>query len=163
MIVLKTGRVLLRPFKESDFDSLKSMMTNEKVMAFTGYRSAQSEQMIKKELSRWIKETSNEIFYWCAESIQQKNFIGWFMLKKTIASFYEIGFMLAENSWNQGFATEISKEILKFAKNVLKEEKVIASTRVENKASIKVIEKLGMKVSGDYITEEDTVYYEKTL
>src|SRR5690606_29035008 len=130
-----------------DFGSLKTLMTNEKVMTFTGYRSAQKIDFIESELNRWIKENSDQVFYWCAENKKNQQFIGWFMLKKTISEFYEIGFMLSENSWNQGFATEIAKEVINFAKTNLHLKKIIASTSIENKASIHVLEKLGMNVS----------------
>lgn len=60
----------------------------------------------------------------------------------------EIGWRLKEEYHSQGYATEPSSMIVKYAKEVLKVNKIMAYCDNDNVASIKVMNKLGMKREG---------------
>lgn len=124
-------------------------MQNESVMKFTGFRKVQTEEFIKSKLNQWIDDSG----VWCVEDKLSNEFIGWFMLKETDKNFPELGFMLAQNKWNQGYATEVSKEIINYGLNILNYKKVFAKVDIENTASISVLNKLGMQKS----EEKDTL------
>jgi len=154
---METNRTLLRRFISSDFGSLKSMLMDEDVMGFTGFKKAQTEEKSKELLERWIKDD----FIWVSVNKETNHFIGWFMLKETISKDYpEIGFMLERDCWNQGYATEVALRLLRFAKEELSVSKVIASTVINNTASIKVLKKIGMTPSRTFSSKENIVYYE---
>lgn len=57
----------------------------------------------------------------------------------------EIGYGIIPEAQNKGFGTEAVKGILDWAFSFGQVDKVIAECLVENKASIKVLEKLGME------------------
>jgi RimJ/RimL family protein N-acetyltransferase len=59
--------------------------------------------------------------------------------------------MLKKTQWGKGFAIEGSKACLDYAFNIMGVDKVYAPIRPENQASRNVAEKLGFKVSGEYI------------
>ena len=58
--------------------------------------------------------------------------------------FYHIG----KNYWNQGYATEASKVMLEYAFMKLRLPKIIGIVHPDNVASIKVLEKIGLKRQG---------------
>jgi len=160
MIQIETKRTLLRRVKISDLNSLKLILMDEKVMAFTGFRRAQTED----ESIELIKKWKNDPGVWVLITRDLEELIGWFMLKNTISNDYpEIGFMLNQLFWNQGYATEIGMELMKYAFNDLRASKVIACVDLDNMASIKVLEKLGMKRSKNFPSKENLIYYEKSL
>lgn len=56
---------------------------------------------------------------------------------------YEIGFILQEESWGKGFATEIALAQIAQVKDEFKKTRVLATVSSINKASIKTLESLG--------------------
>lgn len=61
----------------------------------------------------------------------------------------EIGYALNKKYFNQGYATEAARELVKFAFETLELEKVISSCDKRNKASEAVMKKLGMQKEGE--------------
>lgn len=134
-------------------------MSDAAVMQYTGFKQPQSPEKIKELLVKW--QTDPEV--WGAFDLVNNEFIGWFMLKKTICEFPEIGFMLPQSEWGKGYATEIANCLIDFAKSGIGAEKVIASVNINNHASLKVLNKLGMKKSETIPPEGDIIYFEKEL
>lgn len=60
----------------------------------------------------------------------------------------EIGFGVARKYWKQGYATEIGQALLNAAFTHFKLHRVLAQCSPENKASIRVMQKLGMAREG---------------
>ncbi|MFT5821781.1 MAG: ribosomal-protein-alanine N-acetyltransferase [Crocinitomix sp.] len=60
----------------------------------------------------------------------------------------EIWYKLMPNAWGKGYATEISKEIIRFCFETLNVHRVEAGCAVENAASVRVMEKVGMQLEG---------------
>jgi RimJ/RimL family protein N-acetyltransferase len=76
-------------------------------------------------------------------------FIGWVAL--TVPSFLpevlpavEIGWRLARQHWGQGFATEAAREALRFGFESCALDAIISIRHVDNDASRRVMEKLGL-------------------
>lgn len=57
----------------------------------------------------------------------------------------EAGYLIVKELWGKGYATRILKALLDYAKNNLKKDKIIAFTPIKHEASIKVMQKAGMK------------------
>ena len=60
----------------------------------------------------------------------------------------EVGFGVAPASWKQGFGTEIAMAMLDAAMNHFRLRRVAAQCTPENKASIRIMQKLGMAREG---------------
>ena len=60
----------------------------------------------------------------------------------------ELGYWIAKKYWNSGFASEAGLRILEFGFEVLNLERIYAKYYPENKASSRVMEKMGMKFEG---------------
>lgn len=56
----------------------------------------------------------------------------------------EIGFVVARRFWGRGYGTEAAREILQWAASIHTVGRVWASCDIDNLASIRVLEKIGM-------------------
>lgn len=59
----------------------------------------------------------------------------------------EIGWAISDKYRNQGFATEAAQRLLEYAFADLRLARIFAFTEVENQASLRVMQKLGMKIA----------------
>jgi ribosomal-protein-alanine N-acetyltransferase len=67
---------------------------------------------------------------------------------------YEFGFILNENNWGKGLATEIGQFWLEYSKNKMNLTELIATVSPKNIASRKVLEKLHMEYVSEYESKE---------
>ncbi|MEO9804532.1 MAG: GNAT family N-acetyltransferase [Reichenbachiella sp.] len=93
------------------------------------------------------------------------SFIGWGGLKHLEnSSHIEVGYRLDKTYWGQGFATEITLAIIKYAKEKLELNQLVAVTDLQNKASKRVLVKCGFKhVSEAYYYHTNVDYFELNL
>lgn len=91
--------------------------------------------------------------------------IGWGGLKlldKTTK--IEVGYRLDKLYWGKGFATEITKAIIKYAHDHLAISQLVAVTDLENEASKNVLAKSGFKhISKAFYYNTDVDYFELNL
>jgi ribosomal-protein-alanine N-acetyltransferase len=156
--ILETQRIYLRPFNTQDLSDLVKLMSNILVMRTTGFKSTKTQDQVEELLQRWSLNIHHPMGVWCARLKSDDSFIGWFMLKPTDLLHPELGFMLCEKKWNQGFATEVAQGILQYASDTLKLDGVMARACQTNKASISILNKVGMS----YQNEEETSEAKKT-
>ncbi|NNL38321.1 MAG: GNAT family N-acetyltransferase [Flavobacteriaceae bacterium] len=83
---------------------------------------------------------------WATVLKSGKQFVGWAGLAY-LPEFDEVdlGYRFLPEYWGSGLATEASNAILNYAFDVLKLDKIVAIAMKENKASIRVMEKVGME------------------
>jgi ribosomal-protein-alanine N-acetyltransferase len=121
--------------------------SNPLIMKFTPARVPQTfEQTIQRLEGQIEKQKVLEPFgVWLADSIADGSFIGWFMLRpvENVQSELELGFMIVQKKWNQGFAFEISSALIDHAKSFGTITKLVAKTNLDNLASQRVLQKLG--------------------
>lgn len=113
-------------------------------------------------MEKWIDLTGKSLGVWCAEEKSSGEFIGWFMLQMTGFEFPELGFMICPTKWNQGYATEVSSELIRYGLKDLGFAKILAATLQENTASQAVLKKVGMQpTSGFRAPDRDPslIYY----
>jgi len=60
----------------------------------------------------------------------------------------EVGWRFARAHWGRGYATEAGRAALGFGFEALGLDRIVAVTHTENRASIRVMEKLGMRYEG---------------
>ncbi|WP_439555075.1 GNAT family N-acetyltransferase, partial [Dyadobacter sp.] len=70
----------------------------------------------------------------------------------------EIGYRVKFEYWGKGIATEIASGLIHFAKTHLRASNVIAYVNVDNAASVRVLEKAGMK-NMEIIEDVDEIKY----
>lgn len=74
--------------------------------------------------------------------------------------YLELGYVVAKESQGRGYATEVCKAILAYAKNELDATQVIALMKPENEASIRTAKKLGFREVCEVTLGEEDKYLE---
>ncbi len=163
-ILIETERLLLREITLDDKEALFKLHSNPVVQKYTGEPVVKSiEEMTKAIETRIIDYKKYGFGRWATILKSEKQFIGWAGLAY-LPEFDEVdlGYRFLPEYWGIGLATEASRAILNYGFNSLKLKKIVAIALKENKASIKVMEKVGMKFNKFSPYEpgsEDAVWY----
>ena len=144
-IILETERLILREFKLSDARALFKLNSDPEVVKYTGDKAFKSIDEAKQFLSNYTDYQINGYGRWAMITKLDHEFIGWCGLKLNEESQIDLGFRIFRNHWNKGFASEAAKACLDYGFNHYGFKKIIGRVVSDNIASIKVLEKLGMK------------------
>lgn len=146
--IIKTPRLILRQWNDSDTAPFIQMCADEDVMRYfpAPLTSKQSLQFIEK-VTRQINQHGWGL--WAVELKQTKEFIGFIGLQPQPELFefspcIEIGWRLAKKYWHQGYATEGARAVLDYAFTTLGLDKVVSFTATVNTPSEAVMKKIGM-------------------
>jgi ribosomal-protein-alanine N-acetyltransferase len=102
----------------------------------------QVEKIIARQLAHWEERGCG---WWAVVSRESHDLIGWCGLQ-FLPEFgeTEVAYLLSRPCWGQGLATEAARAAAQFGFETLGLERLVAIAHVENAASQRVIEKLGM-------------------
>src|SRR5258706_15632264 len=150
MVTLQTERLILRMFREEDFEQHALICADPEVTLYLGEGRPLSRleawRSMATILGHWQLRGYGP---WAVEERATGNFIG------RIGFFYpegwpdfELGWVLGRDSWGKGYASEGARRALDYAFTEMGRDHVISLIHPENTASIKVAERLGEKVEG---------------
>jgi ribosomal-protein-alanine N-acetyltransferase len=147
---VNTGRLLLRPFQPDDAPSLYQILIQPGLLKYfpdpTPPSLERVERFIGKQLAQW-QERGYAL--WAVQPLRTDRLAGWCgpqFLPETGET--EVGYLLGREWWGQGYATETAQASLDFTFRQFPLDQIIALVHPDNKASIRVIEKLGMISTG---------------
>jgi len=151
---LETERLIIRTFNENDVKDAYEYLSDKNVMEYI------EPIMTYESVVSFIKKAGikNKLIF----AIILKNngkLIGHLIFHEYgNKNIYELGWIINKNYWNNGYAKEAGKEIIKYGFDILKLEKIIGETEENNIKSIVLLEKLGMKLIGK--NEDGLIEYE---
>jgi len=159
--IIETDRLLLREFILDDAEKFYQLNLNPNVIKYTGNAAFKSIEEAKSFLENYKDYKTNGYGRWAVINKKSNEFIGWCGLKYgELENETDIGFRFFEEEWNKGYATESAVACLKYGFEVLKLNRIIGRAMKENKASIKVLEKIGLVYESDCIFEnKEAVIY----
>lgn len=145
---LQTERLTIRSLHIQDTDTLHAFMGRKEVMY--AWEHGFSQEEVREWIDRQIyRYHSDGIGYWgVALKEDSKTLIGQAGLMKTMMNgeeVVEVGYIFDSTYWHNGYAAEAARHLIAYAFENLELPAVYCSIRPENKASIKVAERLGMK------------------
>lgn len=150
--ITETNRLVLRELKPTDAKSFYDLNSNPNVIKYTGNSAFDSVEKAREFLENYQDYMLNGYGRYAVIEKTSNKFIGWCGLKyDEIKNETDIGFRFFEEEWNKGYATESAHACIKYGFKNLKLTTIVGRVMTENTASIKVLEKIGMK----YITEFD--------
>ncbi|PIG93489.1 GNAT family N-acetyltransferase [Gloeocapsopsis sp. IPPAS B-1203] len=183
-VFLETPRLLLRNFTEKDADNLYELDSDLDVIRFTNLGIIKGEKPINIDyetiknitLPKWLTYYEKYEFYgiWAAIEKLSNEFIGWFHFRPASDNLFyfnlgfydnseiELGYRLKKPKWNQGYATEGSKALIDKGFSESDALKVVSMALANHTASIRVMEKVGLKFVAKYFHPEiqmDVVKY----
>lgn len=154
---IETERLLLREFRDFDLNSLIDMLSDPKVMhrLFSGkpmhINSAKS--FIEKEFT--FGDDGLGLGTLCEKTPEKFiGFAGIIPCQYLGVEDFEFGVALQEDSWGKGYAREIAEAQIKYGFENLSVDRLLALAHPQNVASLKVIEKMGMRFLKEIFTEE---------
>jgi ribosomal-protein-alanine N-acetyltransferase len=154
-MILETERLILGTWKSSDWTEFRPIATDAEVMRYITGGAPWTDDQIRNFVDRQVKLYS------------ERGFCRWKLRAKTLeevigfcgVGFWgdapdpEIGWWLARRYWGRGLATEAAVAAMQDAFGRVGLERVISVARPENIASIRIMEKLGLKLESEFENE----------
>jgi [ribosomal protein S5]-alanine N-acetyltransferase len=144
---LETARLRIRPYCEADIAELLPLVGAREVAATTLRIAHPYTEQDAREFLRLTKEPGN---VWVAVTLRSDGRqIGGVGLRLDEPYRHaELGYWLGVAYWRQGYATEASREMLRYGFEDLGLHRIFASHFQHNPASGRVLRKLGMRYEG---------------
>ena len=155
-IIFETPRLILRQFTEADAHLVFALNSDADVLKYLHEPILEDEEHAKRILTGIIfPQYKNNLGRWAMHTKEGMDFIGWCGLKyRPELDEIDLGYRLMQKAWGKGFATEAAQHTLDHGFNVLKLKLITGRAHIENTASIKVLEKIGMDYIGEGIVDD---------
>ena len=149
--IVETKRLYLRELNVNDADSFYRLNLDKEVMKYTGDKPFVNIEKSKEFLENYDHYKKYGFGRWAVINKENDEFLGWCGLKFTEnLNEYDIGFRFFKKYWNKGYATESARICVNYGINNLKISEIIGRAMLENKASIRVLEKIGLKYEREF-------------
>lgn len=152
---VKTDRLLLRELEESDSENMLLLSSDPEVTKYMDYIIFKNGTEAKK----WVKEKvyNNQIprssYNFVIELKDNNEFVGWIGIGESnnpTKGNSDFGYAILGKYWGKGIATEALRAVIDFVWKETKANKIYGECQIQNIASIKVMEKAGMKFETEF-------------
>lgn len=163
MDILTTDRLVLRPLVSQDIDDLVLLLAQPALMQYiTGHPL--SCVQVSNGLRQQLMHHEQYGFGFCAVILKANGaFTGRGDLKPIESPngiTGELSWLLSMDYWGRGLATELGQASIEYGVTNLRLGRIFATTYRANRASVRVMEKLGMRLVR---VDDDEVEYEVNL
>jgi RimJ/RimL family protein N-acetyltransferase len=151
---MATDRLDLRRFQPEDLDELAEVFAQVEVWRFPygrGLTRDETQEFLDSQIQHW-----NDLGFgcWIARRIDDGQVIGYVGLSvptflPEILPAVEVGWRFAASAWGQGYATEGAAAALDEAFNTMELTGVCSLPQADNRPSVRVAERLGMRLLGE--------------
>ncbi len=152
-LILETQRLLLREFEEGDAATMYILGSDPAITRYTGdpgggLRSVEhASEVLRSHLLADYREYG--FGRWACVLKQSSAVVGFARLKRLPElGEVDIGYRFLPVHWGTGLATEAGRAVLRYGFETLGLRRVIGLVDPENAASIRVLEKLGLRPDG---------------
>ena len=162
MTTLTTPRFVLRPLQTDDLDALHQLWTTPEVREFLWNGEIISRERTTSVVTESVRLFAEQQFgLWGSFRPGEDALIGF-------AGFWyfhdppelELLYGVTNRLWRQGIATEIAQAVVSYGFSILQLAEIRASTDFPNRASQRVLEKLGFQLERRAVVDRlDTVFY----
>lgn len=155
-IIFQTPRLTLRRFTEADAPLILSLNSDPEIVKYVHEPTLKTVEQAGKILHDIIlPQYKNNLGRWAIHVKDSNEFIGWCGLKyRPEIDEIDLGYRLVQKAWGKGFATEAAQHTLYYGLNDLEVKLITGRAHIENIASIKVLEKIGMDYIGEGIVDD---------
>ncbi|TWE13346.1 RimJ/RimL family protein N-acetyltransferase [Rudaeicoccus suwonensis] len=148
---LRTERLHLRPFRESDGEELFSLMTDRDVLRYWDEPAWSNQERATRFIDKCHAMSADDVgVRVVVERLDDGAFLGWCSVSRWNPDFRSaaVGFCFAKPSWGHGYATEVVLAMLDWAFDALDLNRVQAELDTRNLACARVLEKSGFVREG---------------
>lgn len=142
---LRTPRLLLRPFRLEDLDDVFGLASDPEWSRYLEVPSPYTRRDAEEFVARATSASTGEKLRWAIEHGGRAS--GFLNLTPSAGS-AEVAYGIARTLWGQGLSTEAVAAVIEHGFGTLGLERIYAYAVIENEASWRVMEKLGMQREG---------------
>ncbi|MBY5992058.1 GNAT family N-acetyltransferase [Ferrimonas balearica] len=149
-----TSRLRVRPLVQADLDWFTALEGDPEVMRYTD-RPAQSPEQSAHALLTLAGRTrlDGELCLWAVQTHQGEG-IGTAAAYKNDEGVWELGYKLARERWGQGLASELAEALVAYLQAQLPGEPLHAYAFAQNRASCRILEKVGFRLQREWLNDE---------
>lgn len=147
---LQTERLLLRPLNHNDLDDLYEYAQDPAVYQPGMWRPYDSKEQARQHLDELLASYNHGLMWWAVEHKADQKMIGRCELTHIDRedNHAEIGYALHQNYWRRGIMQEVIHEVINYAFNTMRLNRLLAKTLISNQASQKLLIRTGFKQEG---------------
>jgi len=151
MIVLETERLFLREWVPDDWVRFKPLVVEPRVIRYINQGGPWPDSKIENRVRQYIHFGQIRGWHlWPVIHRADATLIGFCGFSDGFPPDVEIGWRLLPQYWGQGLATEAAQATLDYGFRTWNFSRVIAVAQAPNRASIRVMEKIGMTFDGTF-------------
>ncbi len=164
MVICETERLYLREWVPDDWKRFRPLATDPRVLRYIGHGKPWTDEQIKNRIANWIEVGRQRGWIlWPVIHREDAELIGFCGFWDGFAPDVEIGWRLRPDYWGQGLATEAATAVMEYGFQRWGFPRLISVAQPENKASLRIMEKLGMEFERGFQHEGvEVVCYSKT-
>ena len=155
MRILETERLTLRHLQPDDLDEFYEICGDPEIMRYVG----DGQPLSREQTQNWIiksQENYRKYGFGCLAVVAREDghLVGYCgLVNPTIDGEAEIIYALKKRYWGRGLISEAAKAMLDFGLQQCGLKRVVATIDPENQASIRIVEKWGMKYQEQRLDE----------
>ena len=163
--LLTTKRLGLRPLQPDDAPYFFQLNEDPEVLRYTGDLPFADVEAARQFLKQYDQYERYACGRFAVLRLSDSAWLGWCGLKyKPEVEQTDIGFRFFRRHWGQGYATEAAEACLAYGLETLGFPTIVGRAMQANHASIRVLEKIGMRfVEGILFEGEAGVLYETPI
>lgn len=156
MIYLRSDRLFIRPFRESDLEAFSAYRSDPDVAKYQSWEipyTMEQALVFLADINRFKPGTPREWYQLAVERKDQPGIICdvAFQINCDDPRQAEIGFTFDRSFQNQGYATEAVKSLLNFLFTQMNLHRVVAICDVQNNPSVRLLERVGMRREAHFL------------
>ena len=155
-LVFQTPRLLLRQFTLADAPLVFELNSDPEILKYLHepiIRSVEHAEEIIRTII--LPQYENNLGRWAVHLKDNNEFIGWCGLKHLSENDeIDIGYRFKKSSWGKGYATEAARHTIDYGFHELKLPIITGRAHIENIASIKVLENIGMQFIKEEVVDD---------
>ena len=158
---LETDRLILSLYTDRDKGSFIELLTDPMVMRYVDHGPLspnQAESLWQKLMHEFYPDGVETI--WAVFAKDDGRYVGNASLqpRPERQQDWEVGYYLRPDEWGMGFATEIASRLINYGFEVAGLDQVFATVDKNNKVSIHVLEKCGLKLFRKEFSDQEVFF-----
>ncbi|HZM23770.1 MAG TPA: GNAT family N-acetyltransferase [Anaerolineales bacterium] len=160
MKILETERLVLRQFTFEDADFILRLLNEPSFIQNIGDRGVRTLEdarsyILRVPIASYEKNGFGLYLVILKESGKSIGMCG--LIKRDQLEDVDIGYAFLPEFWSKGYAVEAALAVKEYARDVIGLKRLIAITDPENQASIRVLEKIGLRFEKVVRLSEDDI------
>lgn len=147
MLIARTERLILRRFDLADAEALHALNGDPEVTRYVGDPPFESVDAARDFVAGYLRDVAlpeGDLSRWAVVEHATGDVLGFCGLRRQPDASVDLGYRLVRRAWGRGYATEAARATLEVGFGRFGLTAITAHADVENLASLRVMEKLGM-------------------